>query len=215
MRARDLFLALWIPDLFMRRVEEDGNWTLMCPNECPGLSDVYDTKDSKKFSELYSKYETENRGKRVVKARDLWGKILEAQIEGGTPYILYKDAANNKSNQKNIGTIKSSNLCIYENAILDIKMDGKEEKIDMKTVVSLVKDGKDLSVKSFDVESNEIVYNRILGGSLTDKSANVIRIEDEGTGKFIICTENHKIFTENRGWVEAGLLKSDDILKIL
>jgi ribonucleoside-diphosphate reductase alpha chain len=215
MRARDLFLALWVPDLFMERVEEDGNWTLMCPNECPGLSDVYDTKDTKEFTKLYTKYENENRGRKTIKARDLWAKILEAQIEGGTPYILYKDAANYKSNQQNIGTIKSSNLCIYENAILDIKMDGKEEKIDMKTVVSLVKDGKDLSVKSFDIETNEILYNRILGGSLTDKSANVIRIEDEDTGKFIICTENHKIFTENRGWIEAGLLKSDDILKIL
>jgi ribonucleoside-diphosphate reductase alpha chain len=111
MRARDLFLALWVPDLFMERVEEDGNWTLMCPNECPGLSDVYDTKDTKEFTKLYSKYENENRGRKTIKARDLWAKILEAQIEGGTPYILYKDAANYKSNQQNIGTIKSSNLC--------------------------------------------------------------------------------------------------------
>jgi ribonucleoside-diphosphate reductase alpha chain len=106
-RARDLFYALWIPDLFMQRVKEDGNWTLMCPNECPGLSDVYGAE----FEALYTKYETEGRGRETVKAQDLWFKVLESQIETGTPYMLYKDAANSKSNQKNLGTIKSSNLC--------------------------------------------------------------------------------------------------------
>tara|TARA_Y100001938_G_scaffold37922_1_gene52304 strand:- start:1623 stop:3989 length:2367 start_codon:yes stop_codon:yes gene_type:complete len=115
MRARDLFLALWIPDLFMKRVEEDGDWTLFCPNEAPGLSDVYDgygaNGNGKKFTDLYTKYEQEGVGNRTVKARHLWAEILTAQIETGTPYVLFKDAANNKSNQKNIGTIKSSNLC--------------------------------------------------------------------------------------------------------
>jgi ribonucleoside-diphosphate reductase alpha chain len=106
-RARDLFYALWIPDLFMKRVESDGEWTLMCPNECPGLSDVY----GEEFEALYSKYEAEGKGRKTVKAQDLWFKILESQIETGTPYILYKDACNEKSNQKNLGTIKSSNLC--------------------------------------------------------------------------------------------------------
>lgn len=106
-RARDLFYALWIPDLFMQRVKEDGNWTLMCPNECPGLADVY----GKEFEALYTKYESEGRGRETVKAQDLWFKVLESQIETGTPYMLYKDAANSKSNQKNLGTIKSSNLC--------------------------------------------------------------------------------------------------------
>lgn len=107
LRARDLFYALWIPDLFMKRVKENRNWTLMCPNECPGLSDVY----GEKFEKLYIKYEAEEKGRKTVKARDLWFKILESQIETGTPYMLYKDAVNEKSNQKNIGTIKSSNLC--------------------------------------------------------------------------------------------------------
>ncbi len=107
-RARDLFYALWIPDLFMKRVAEgeNGKWTLMCPDQCPGLSDVY----GEKFDTLYTKYESEGRGK-TIKARDLWFKILESQIETGTPYMLYKDACNKKSNQKNLGTIKSSNLC--------------------------------------------------------------------------------------------------------
>ena len=106
-RARDLFYSLWIPDLFMKRVEENGDWTLMCPNECPGLSDKY----GKKFERLYKKYESEGRGRKTIKAQELWFKILESQIETGTPYMLYKDAANEKSNQKNLGTIKSSNLC--------------------------------------------------------------------------------------------------------
>jgi ribonucleoside-diphosphate reductase alpha chain len=107
LKARDLFYALWIPDLFMERVKTDGQWTLMCPDECPGLADVYGDE----FVALYNKYETEGKGRKTVKARDLWFKVLDAQMETGTPYLCYKDAANKKSNQKNIGTIKSSNLC--------------------------------------------------------------------------------------------------------
>jgi ribonucleoside-diphosphate reductase alpha chain len=106
-RARDLFYALWIPDLFMKRVKENGDWTLMCPHECPGLSDTH----SAEFEALYTKYEQEGKGRKTIKAQDLWFKILESQIETGTPYMLYKDAANSKSNQQNLGTIKSSNLC--------------------------------------------------------------------------------------------------------
>lgn len=107
LRARDLFYAMWMPDLFMKRVEENAEWTLMCPNECPGLCDVH----SEEFEALYTKYESEGKGRKKIKARELWEKILESQIETGTPYMLYKDAANRKSNQKNLGTIRSSNLC--------------------------------------------------------------------------------------------------------
>ncbi len=106
-RARDLFYAMWIPDLFMKRVEENGNWTLMCPNECPHLFDTY----GEEFEKLYTGYEKVGKGRKTIKARLLWEKILEAQIETGNPYMLYKDAANRKSNQKNLGTIRSSNLC--------------------------------------------------------------------------------------------------------
>lgn len=106
-RARDLFYAMWIPDLFMKRVEENGMWTLMCPNECPGLADAH----SEAFEALYTQYEAQGRGRKTVKAQDLWFKILESQIETGTPYMLYKDHANRKSNQQNLGTIRSSNLC--------------------------------------------------------------------------------------------------------
>ena len=107
LKGRDLFYALWISDLFMERVKNNGKWSLMCPHECSGLSDVY----GEKFVELYEKYELEGKIRRSVNARDLWFKILDAQMETGTPYLLYKDAANSKSNQKNLGTIKSSNLC--------------------------------------------------------------------------------------------------------
>jgi ribonucleoside-diphosphate reductase alpha chain len=107
MRARDLFFALWTPDLFMQRVKEDGEWTLMCPNECPGLADTY----GKDFEKLYKKYEKAGKGRKTIRARELWEKVVESQVETGTPYILYKDACNEKSNQKNLGTIRSSNLC--------------------------------------------------------------------------------------------------------
>jgi len=107
LKARDLFYALWVPDLFMERVKENAKWSLLCPNECPGLADVYGSA----FKELYEKYENEGNVRKVINARDLWFKILNSQMETGTPYILYKDAANQKSNQQNLGTIKSSNLC--------------------------------------------------------------------------------------------------------
>jgi len=107
LKARDLFYALWTPDLFMERVKANGEWTLMCPDECPGLSDVY----GHEFEKLYTFYEKSGKGRQTIKARDLWFRVLDAQMETGTPYLLYKDAVNNKCNQKNLGTIKSSNLC--------------------------------------------------------------------------------------------------------
>ena len=107
MRARDLFLALWIPDLFMQRVEEDGEWSLFCPNEAPGLADAWGPE----FEALYTRYEAAGKARKTIKARDVWFAVLESQIETGTPYMLYKDACNAKSNQQNLGTIKSSNLC--------------------------------------------------------------------------------------------------------
>jgi ribonucleoside-diphosphate reductase alpha chain len=107
LRCRDLFLALWTPDLFMERVKTDGNWSLFCPDQCPGLSDCYGDD----FNALYTKYENEGKAVKTMKARSLWFKVLDAQMETGTPYILFKDASNKKSNQKNLGTIKSSNLC--------------------------------------------------------------------------------------------------------
>lgn len=114
LKARDLFYALWIPDLFMERIKTDGQWTLMCPDECPGLADVYGDE----FKVLYESYEQAGKGRETVRARDLWFQVLDAQMETGTPYLLYKDAANKKSNQKNVGTIKSSNLCVVPETLI-------------------------------------------------------------------------------------------------
>jgi ribonucleotide reductase alpha subunit len=114
LKARDLFYAIWMPDLFMKRVKASESWTLMCPHECPGLADVWGDE----FEALYTKYETEGRGRSTILARDLWFKILDAQMETGTPYLVFKDAANRKSNQKNLGTIKSSNLCVAPETLI-------------------------------------------------------------------------------------------------
>ena len=146
LRARDLFYALWINDLFMKRVETDSDWTLMCPNKSPGLADCH----GKEFEALYEKYEAEGRGLRVIKARDLWFKVITSQIETGMPFMLYKDAANEKSNQKNLGTIKSSNLCT------EIMQYTSEKEIAVCNLASIalpmfVQDGKFDHKKLYDV----------------------------------------------------------------
>ena len=137
MKGRDLFYALWIPDLFMKRIHEDGYWTFMCPDECPGLSDVYGDE----FEKLYIKYENEQKGRQRLSARDVWFRVLDSQMETGTPYLLYKDACNSKSNQKNLGTIKSSNLCTEiveysdtnETAVCNLASIGLSAFVDNKT----------------------------------------------------------------------------------
>jgi ribonucleoside-diphosphate reductase alpha chain len=146
MRARDLFYAMWISDLFMKRVEQNAEWTLMCPNECPDLYDCH----GEEFEKLYTQYEKDGKGRKTIQARELWDKILESQIETGTPYMLYKDAANRKSNQKNLGTIRSSNLCTE---ILEYT---SEEEIAVCNLASIalpmfVEEGKFNHQKLFDV----------------------------------------------------------------
>jgi ribonucleoside-diphosphate reductase alpha subunit len=136
-RARDLFYALWVSDLFMKRVEEDGDWTLFCPSEAPGLADCH----SAKFEELYTRYEAEGLGRKTIKAQKLWFQILDCQMETGTPYLLYKDPCNAKSNQQNLGTIKSSNLCTEiieysdanESAVCNLASIGLPAFVDVKT----------------------------------------------------------------------------------
>ncbi len=146
LRARDLFYAMWIPDLFMKRVEEEGTWSLFCPNEAPGLADVYGAE----FELLYAKYEQEGRARKTVPARELWSAILESQIETGTPYMLYKDACNEKSNQKNLGTIKSSNLCTE---ILEYTSEDEVAVCNLASIAlpRFVTDGKFDHHKLFDV----------------------------------------------------------------
>lgn len=208
MRARDLFLALWTPDLFMQRVKEDGEWTLFSPDEAPGLDDVYGDA----FVKLYTKYEAEGRGRKTIKAQELWYKIIEAQIETGTPYMLYKDAANIKSNQKNLGTIKSSNLCLSGDTLIDVKIEEFEIKMRLEDVVLSFNQGKVIMSKSLDIESGLVEYQMITNGAMMNPESEVIEIEDCETGKKIVCTPDHQIFTKNRGYIKAGELIEDDIL---
>jgi ribonucleoside-diphosphate reductase alpha chain len=157
LRARDLFYSMWIPDLFMKCVETDGDWHLMCPDECPGLTDVY----GEEFETLYNKYVTEGRYKRSIKAQEVWTKILDSQIETGTPYIGYKDAVNRKCNQKNLGTIRSSNLC----SEISLYSDDKEYAVCNLASIALPKFVKyDQENKpSFDFEYLRSVSEYIIG----------------------------------------------------
>jgi len=176
LKARDLFYALWIPDLFMQRVKENGTWTLMCPDECPGLADVH----GEEFEKLYKSYETLKKGRATVQARDLWFKIMDAQMETGTPYLCYKDSANRKSNQKNLGTIKSSNLCVApETLVLTDK--GHIEIQSLKDETVKVWNGNEFS---------EVTVRK------TGEHQELIKIYTDD-GLFIECTPYHKFFIQS------------------
>jgi len=176
LKARDLFYALWIPDLFMERVKANGKWTLMCPDECPGLSDVY----GEEFNTLYTKYEAENRGRVSINARDLWFQILDAQMETGTPYLLYKDAVNKKSNQKNVGIIKSSNLCVAPETLI----------LTDKGHVQI----KDLEGKSVNVWNGvEFSDTTVVK---TGENQELIEIETDD-GMMLNCTNYHKFYIQS------------------
>jgi ribonucleoside-diphosphate reductase alpha chain len=197
LKARDLFYAMWIPDLFMERIKENGKWTLMCPDECPGLADVYGDE----FVELYTSYETGGKGRITINARDLWFQILDAQMETGTPYILFKDACNKKSNQKNLGTIKSSNLCVApETLILTDK-----GHIEIKEL-----EGQNVNVWNGEEYSEVVVVK-------TGIDQDMIEIfTDDGSN--LTCTPYHKFYIQENysekyiKMVEAQHLKPDDKL---
>jgi ribonucleotide reductase alpha subunit len=199
MKARDLFYALWICDLFMERVKTDQKWSLFCPRECPGLDSVYGAE----FVELYTKYESEGRAKKVVSSRELWFQILDAQMETGTPYLLYKDAANIKSNQQNVGTIKSSNLCVSPETL--VLTDKGHVRID-----SL----QDQKVNVWNgTEWSEVVIKK------TGELQEVIKIyTDDGLN--VTCTPYHKFYIQPkysiRSQIEVeaiNLLPGDKLIK--
>ena len=199
LKARDLFYALWISDLFMERIKNDEKWSLFCPDECPGLSDVYGDG----FKEQYEKYENDNKARKVVNARDLWFKVLDAQMETGTPYILFKDAANIKSNQKNLGTIKSSNLCVApETLILTDNGYIEIQKLENKNV----------NVWNGTEFSNTIIYK-------TGENQKLIEV-NTSDGCNLSCTPYHKFYIQDTyskcsiRIVEAkDLKKNDKIIK--
>lgn len=209
LRARDLFLAMWVNDLFMERVSLDGDWCLMCPNESPGLTDVY----GEEFRNLYTKYESEGRYKKKVKARDVWDKILESQIETGTPYMLYKDTINERSNQSNIGVIRSSNLCLDGNTKVRCLVNNIEKELTMIEIDGLFKLGVEIKVMSRNIETNVDEWCLVENSGMTNDNAETIKITDDN-GRSIICTPEHKIWTENRGYVMAKDLLETDELKI-
>jgi ribonucleotide reductase alpha subunit len=196
MKARDLFYALWMPDLFMERVKADGNWSLMCPDECPGLADVYGDD----FVTLYEQYETSGKCRKTMKARDLWFQVLDAQMETGTPYLCYKDSANRKSNQKNLGTIKSSNLCVApETLILTDNGPIQIHKL------------KDQNVNVWNgFEFSEVTVYQ------TGVDQPLLSVETDD-GAILRCTHYHRFFIKSQDntyidMVQASELKPGDIL---
>jgi len=210
LRARDLFLALWTPDIFMQRVDLDQDWSLFDPNECPRLTETW----GEEFNYLYNKYEKEGKAKQTVKARDVWYKVLESQIETGTPYMLYKDSINYKSNQSNIGIVRSSNLCLDGDTNIICKIDNKEITLSIKEIVNLFKENKNIQVLSRNVNTNVDEFQSILNAGITGLDEPTLKITDD-TGNYIICTYEHQIWTENRGYVKAIDLVETDCVKIL
>ena len=190
MKARDLFYALWIPDLFMERVKADGNWTLMCPDECPGLADVHNAD----FVTLYESYEAAGRGRKTMKARDLWFQVLDAQMETGTPYLCYKDAANRKSNQQNLGTIKSSNLCVAPETII-LTDTGPVEIQTVKDQIVNVWNGQEFSEVT--------VYQ-------TGKNQDLISVETDD-GAILRCTPYHRFFVHSEDGLYVDVREAKDL----
>lgn len=205
-RARDLFYALWIPDLFMERVDANGSWTLMCPDECPGLADAVGPA----FNALYEKYEAEGRGRKTVSAQKLWFKILDSQIETGTPYLLYKDACNLKSNQQNLGTIKSSNLCVApETLVLTKKGSFPIQSLAGQTVS--VWNGCDWSETLVHQTGSKVPLMRVF---ICDRQINMVEGTTWVTETELDCTEYHKFLLQGvTERVPAHSLKPGDLLR--
>jgi len=194
-RARDLFYALWIPNLFMERVQQNGMWSLMCPDQSPGLSDVYDDGEDKRFTDLYTRYENEGNYIRQVKAQDIWMKILESQIETGTPYMLYKDHVNSKTNQKNLGTIKSSNLCV-----------ASETRVLTKKGYVPIAELEDQTLEIFNGhEFSEVTVFK----TASDKP--VVTVETEH-GHVLRCTRDHEFLVQEQEGEEDKIIRASDLV---
>ena len=192
LRARDLFLALWVPDLFMKRVNEDKMWSLMCPDECKGLTDVYGTA----FEELYEKYESEGKYKRQIPAQKLWHHILTSQTETGMPYMTYKDNVNKKSNQKNLGTIKSSNLCVRGDTRI-MTNNGSYRIRDLKNQAVNIWNGFEFSTVTV---------------KQTGYDASMCKIE-LSNGEELVCTDSHKFYVKGKHSNEKTEIRACDLLE--
>lgn len=218
--VRDLFYAMWTPDLFMQRVIENKEWSLIDPQEAPELVDLYDTMDNKAFTERYEQLEKEGKVVKKINARRLMEKITATQMESGTPYILFKDNVNRKSNQKNIGTINSSNLCVTHDTKVRIKVDGIEDA----TINTSIKDlnflyhnldSHGIHVESYNETEKKTEFKRVLNSAMTSPLQEIYIIENEETGKKLKCTADHEIYTQNRGYVKAKDLDPYDVILTL
>ena len=219
LRAMDMFQALWVNDLFMQKVQAKEDWYLFCPNELAKnnifLNQVYDDGVNNEFTKQYNKAIELGLQHKVIPAEELWRKIYQALIETGMPYITFKDSANKKTNHQNLGVIQSSNLCVDENTLIDIIIDDKyKRRIKIKDLEGLDCKSGNIKVLSYNVLTERQEYKEITNFSLMDNNAEVLRIYDDISGKEIICTPEHKIYTRNRGYVYAKELAENDLLEI-
>lgn len=215
LRTKDLFTSIIVNDLFMEKLEKGEDWYLFCPNDIKkaGLKPLYNLHGDK-FNAEYQKAVDMGLGKKV-NPKDIFDAIVKSQVESGRPYVMFKDNANKRNMQDNIGPIKQSNLCISEDSLIDIILDNEEHRVDIKTLNELFVENKNILVKSFNIEKDIIEYKQLLASAMTNKKADVLEIIDEDTNKKIICTPEHQIYTINRGYVMAKDLSETDILKIL
>lgn len=208
LRARDLFLGLWIPDLFMKKVKEQGSWYLMCPNECKGLDEAY----GEEFEKLYNGYVEKKMYRKEIKATELWYRILSSQMETGTPYMLYKDSANKKSNQKNLGTLKNSNLCVSGSTKVWVKVGSLESEAFETEIENIIDINKDIYVLSYNIDSKIQEYRKVLAKAMTNPNANVNTLDFGFTT--LEVTPDHKIYTLEGYKMAKDLSFSDKFINI-
>lgn len=209
-RARDLFYGLWIPDLFMKRLENNEDWTLMCPDECPGLANVW----GQEFEDLYTKYESQNKGRKTLKASKIWQLVLESQIQTGTPYLCYKDAANSKSNQQHLGTIKSSNLCVSMDTLINVKFSNeKDDSYKLQQYEICYFENKEVEIW------NGTEFSKVIVKKTGEKQKLLkVMVSINNIQKVLYCTEYHKFILpsdkdiKNCKRIEAKDLKPETIL---
>lgn len=215
LRARDIFTALWIPDNFMRAIETGSDWYLFCPNEIikAGLKPL-DTIYGEEYEIEYQKAVELGIGKKV-NAQDILLKIIESQIETGVPYIAFKDNVNRKTNHQNIGTVRQSNLCLFENTTINILDENDEvQLVDLQTLKAMQLENQKMKVLSFNEKTFNKEWKEIEAVEKMSDKAELLKISDEATDKYILCTPTHKVYTKNRGYVMAKDLLENDELEI-
>ena len=212
-RTHDMNTANWIPDLFIKQVNCDGDWYLFSPDETPELHDLFGVEFEKKYNEYVAKGKRgELRIFKHTSAKELWKKMLKALFETGHPWITFKDPCNIRYSNQHDGVVHSSNLCLAGDTIIDCIIDGQVSKLPLVEIVNLYQHNKQIKVLSFNTETNVYEYKLITAGALMNVSAETLTITDTASGKSITCTPDHQIYTTNRGYVAAADLEEDDKL---